>query len=182
MFSGKTSELIRRVRRAMIARMKVKVFKPAIDVRNGFDKVVSHDDVAAASVPVSHSSELYALARGQHVLAIDEAQFFDSDLPEVCAALAFEGHRIIVCGLDLDFLGRPFGPMPALLAISDSVTKLHAVCNRCGKDAGHSFRLSGEEEKLLLGGKDRYEPRCRKCFMEGMAEKGLPVTGLHREG
>ena len=167
MFSGKTEELIRRLRRAKIANQRVEIFKPNEDKRYDRQNVVSHDDNMILSVPVKHSTDILDLARDVHVVGIDEAQFFDDDLPGVCQKLALRGSRVIVSGLDMDYKGIPFGPMPFLLAIAEYITKLHAICPHCGNLATHSYRLSDEEDTVVLGEKDKYEPRCRICYQMG---------------
>src|SRR5215217_6894057 len=164
MFSGKTEELIRRINRARYARLSVKVFKPSLDVRYDENDVVSHNAVAAASTAVDKSDKILLLAGHAQVVGIDEAQFFDAKLPEVCQTLANKGIRVVIAGLDMDFKGRPFGPMPALMAIADTVTKVHAVCVKCGNPALYSYRLVPGKEKVLLGEKESYEPRCRVCY------------------
>lgn len=164
MFSGKTEELIRRINRARYAKLSVIVFKPKLDVRYDETDVVSHNATAQASTPVNKSSEILLLAGHAQVVGIDEAQFFDNKLPDVCTTLANKGIRVIIAGLDMDFKGRPFGPMPTLMAIAESVTKVHAVCLRCGNPALYSYRLVPSKEKVLLGEKDSYEPRCRICY------------------
>jgi thymidine kinase len=164
MFSGKTEELIRRINRARYAKLSVKIFKPKLDVRYDESDVVSHNATAAASTPVGKSADILLLAGHAQVIGIDEAQFFDNKLPEVCTTLANKGIRVIIAGLDMDFKGRPFGPMPTLMAIAESVTKVHAVCVRCGNPALYSYRLVPSKEKVLLGEKDSYEPRCRVCY------------------
>jgi thymidine kinase len=164
MFSGKTEELIRRINRARYAKLSVKVFKPKLDVRYDENDVVSHNATASASTPVGKSSEILLLAGHAQVIGIDEAQFFDNKLPDVCTTLANKGIRVIIAGLDMDFKGRPFGPMPTLMAIAESVTKVHAVCLICGNPALYSYRLVPSKEKVLLGEKDSYEPRCRICY------------------
>ena len=164
MYSGKTEELIRRLKRAQIARLKVEIFKPQVDVRYSVDKIVSHDENKIMSTPISHSNNILLLAEGKHVVGIDEAQFFDEGLPEVCHKLSLAGVRVIAAGLDMDYTGKPFGPMPNLMAIADYVTKVHAICMQCGDIATHSFRKSSISDKVLLGATDLYEPRCRKCF------------------
>ncbi len=168
MFSGKTEELIRRMRRAQIANQSVEIFKPAIDTRYGLEEVVSHDQNSIQSTPVDTADQVLLLAGGVQVVGIDEAQFFDKEISEVVRKLANQGTRVIVAGLDMDFRGRPFGPMPALLAQAEFVTKVHAICQVCGSLANFSYRLSEEEGTLVLGEKDRYEPRCRRCFFEKM--------------
>jgi thymidine kinase len=164
MFSGKTEELIRRINRARYARLSVKVFKPLMDVRYDENDVVSHNAVAAASTPVDKPEKMLLLVGHAQVVGIDEAQFFDASLPDVCLTLANKGIRVIVAGLDMDFKGRPFGPMPALMAIAESVTKVHAVCVKCGNPALYSYRLVPGRERVLLGEKESYEPRCRVCY------------------
>ncbi len=166
MFSGKTEELIRRLRRAEFAKLDVEIFKPKIDTRYHDKAIISHDSNSIPSTPVAHSSNILLLGNATKVVGIDEAQFFDDELPEVCNKLANRGIRVIVAGLDMDFKGRPFGPRPALMAIAEHVTKVHAVCVRCGAPAGYSFRIAEEEQELLLGEKDSYEPRCRICFYQ----------------
>ncbi|MFD0748566.1 thymidine kinase [Mucilaginibacter calamicampi] len=164
MFSGKTEELIRRINRARYARLSVKVFKPLLDVRYDENDVVSHNAVAAASTPVDKAEKILLLVGHAQVVGIDEAQFFDAGLPEVCTSLANKGVRVIAAGLDMDFKGRPFGPMPALMAIAETVTKVHAVCVKCGNPALYSYRLVPGRERVLLGEKESYEPRCRFCY------------------
>ncbi|WP_316794492.1 thymidine kinase [Pedobacter frigoris] len=164
MFSGKTEELLRRLKRAQIAKLKVEIFKPKTDTRYDEHAVVSHDLNSIQSTPVETSSSILLLNADTQVVGIDEAQFFDEDLPEVCNKLAQKGIRVIVAGLDMDFQGKPFGPIPALMAIAELVTKVNAVCVRCGSPAMYSFRTAASEAKVLLGEKDSYEPRCRRCF------------------
>lgn len=164
MFSGKTEELIRRLRRAQIARLNVEIFKPKTDTRYDDTAVVSHNLNSIHSTPVENSSSILLLGGNTQVVGIDEAQFFDDELPEVCNKLANKGIRVIVAGLDMDFLGKPFGPMPAIMAIAESVTKVHAVCVKCGNPALYSYRLVPNDAKILLGEKETYEPRCRVCF------------------
>jgi thymidine kinase len=164
MFSGKTEELIRRINRARYAKLSVKIFKPKLDIRYDDSDVVSHNATTANSTPVDKSSEILLLAGHAQVVGIDEAQFFDNKLPEICTTLANKGIRVVIAGLDMDFKGRPFGPMPTLMAIAESVTKVHAVCVRCGNQALYSYRLVPSKEKVLLGEKDSYEPRCRVCY------------------
>jgi thymidine kinase len=167
MFSGKTEELIRRLKRARIANLSVEIFKPSMDSRFHQKNIVSHDENAILSIPVDHSTEILPLARSVDVVGIDEAQFFDNQLPETCDQLASRGTRVIVAGLDMDFNAKPFGQMPNLLAKADYITKLHAICVRCGNIANYSYRKSGEDAQLLLGEKDLYEPRCRNCYFKG---------------
>ena len=167
MFSGKTEELIRRLRRAKIANQKVAIFKPAIDTRYDETKVVSHDASSIEAIPISHSSELLNLTENIEVIGIDEAQFFDLELTSVCQTLALRDIRVIIAGLDMDYRGVPFGPIPHLLAVAEYITKVHAICVHCGNLATHSYRLSEEDSILLLGEKERYEPRCRTCYSMG---------------
>ena len=164
MFSGKTEELIRRLRRAQFAGLKVEIFKPSLDKRYSETRVVSHDDKSIVSTPVDNASAILLLAGDVDVVGIDEAQFFDNSIVEVCNTLADNGIRIVVAGLDMDFMGKPFGPMPALLSIAEFVTKVHAICMRCGNLAQYSFRKSEEEQVVLLGEKNLYEPLCRNCY------------------
>jgi thymidine kinase len=164
MFSGKTEELIRRLRRAQFAGLKVVIFKPALDKRYSETRVVSHDERSIVSTPVDHASAILLLAGDADVVAIDEAQFFDISVIEVCNRLADSGTRIIVAGLDMDFKGKPFGPMPGLMAIADHVYKAHAICMRCGSLAQYSFRKTDESQVVLLGEKNLYEPLCRSCY------------------
>lgn len=164
MFSGKTEELIRRLRRAQIAKLQVEIFKPKTDTRYDETAVVSHDLNSIHSTPVDHSSAILLYGSNSQIVGIDEAQFFDDELPEVCVKLANKGVRVIVAGLDMDFAGKPFGPMPALMAIAEEVTKVHAVCVKCGGPALFSYRLVENQTQLLLGEKESYEPRCRVCF------------------
>jgi len=167
MFSGKTEELIRRVRRSQLAKLPVEIFKPAMDTRYHDTDITSHDSNSIPSTPVDHSSTILLLGSVAKVVGIDEAQFFDDELPEVCTKLANSGIRVIVAGLDMDFKGQPFGPVPALMAIAEHVTKVHAVCVRCGAPANYSYRLTEDDQRLLVGEKDSYEPRCRTCFYRG---------------
>ncbi len=167
MFSGKTEELIRRLKRAKIANQKVEIFKPKIDTRYDEVKVVSHDENYILAVPIDSSRRLLELTDGVGVVGIDEAQFFDDELTEICQSLALKGKRVIVAGLDMDFKGRPFGPMPNLLAVAEYITKVHAICQHCGNLATHSFRLAAEGNTVLLGEKDSYEARCRTCYSMG---------------
>lgn len=165
MFSGKTEELIRRLKRALIANRKVGVFKPSMDVRFDNVKIVSHDTNSVLSTPVDHSKKILTLAQGADVVAVDEAQFFDNDIMDVCDELASRSTRVIVAGLDMDYLGRPFGPMPFLMAKADYVTKLHAICASCGHIASYSYRKTACKSQIMLGEKDVYEPRCRRCYL-----------------
>lgn len=164
MFSGKTEELIRRVNRARIAKVNVEIFSPVADTRYDKSALVSHNLNSIPSKAVSKAAEILPLAAHIQVVGIDEAQFFDEELPDVCQALANSGVRVIVAGLDMDFKGRPFGTMPQLMAMADSVTKLHAVCVKCGQQAMYSYRLVPNESQILLGEKESYEARCRNCF------------------
>jgi thymidine kinase len=164
MFSGKTEELIRRLRRAQFAGLKVEIFKPSLDKRYSETRVVSHDDKSILSTPVDNASAILLLAGDVDVVGIDEAQFFDNSIVEVCNTLADSGMRIVVAGLDMDFMGKPFGPVPALMSIAEFVTKVHAICMRCGNLAHFSFRKSEEEQVVLLGEKNLYEPLCRNCY------------------
>lgn len=167
MFSGKTEELIRRLKRSKIANQRVEIFKPKIDTRYDKNKIVSHDANYILSTPIEHSSDLLELAKDVDVVGVDEAQFFDAELPENCEKLALHGCRVIVAGLDMDFRGKPFGPIPNLLAIAEYITKVHAVCQHCGSLATHSYRLAAENDQVLLGEKDSYEARCRICYQMG---------------
>jgi len=168
MFSGKTEELLRRLKRANFAKLKVEIYKPILDTRYDNQKVVSHDENYISSTIVKASSEILQLINNPDVVAIDEAQFFTDDLPYVCNTLASSGIRVIVAGLDMDFLGSPFGPIPNLLAIAEHVTKVHAICLDCGDIANHSFRTSKENNLIALGEKDNYKPLCRKCFNKNL--------------
>ena len=164
MFSGKTEELIRRLRRAEFAKQKVEIFKPGVDTRYDENNVVSHEGTTIRSTPVPSSSNLLLLAGDIEVVGIDEAQFFDDGLPAVCVQLAGQGVRVIIAGLDMDFQGRPFGPMPQLMAMAEFVTKVHAICMRCGDLATFSHRTTASQELVVLGETDSYEPLCRGCF------------------
>lgn len=170
MFSGKTEELIRRLRRAKFARQSVEIFKPVVDVRYSAVDVVSHDDNSISSTPVESAQNILLLASNVQVVGIDEAQFFDDGLVDVCNQLANSGVRVIVAGLDMDYQGNPFGPMPKLMAIADDVLKVHAVCVRCGALAQFSHRLAKTDKLVLLGETDSYEPLCRRCFLKAKAE------------
>ena len=169
MFSGKTEELIRRMKRAKFAKQKVEIFKPSIDTRYSDEDVVSHDQNSIHSTPIESSGSLLLLASDIDVVGIDEAQFLDNGLVEVCNELANRGVRVIVAGLDMDFKGIPFGPIPALCAIADEVTKVHAICVRCGALAYVSHRLISNDRRVLLGEKDEYEPLCRECYQKAMS-------------
>ncbi|MDR2448432.1 MAG: thymidine kinase [Prevotellaceae bacterium] len=168
MFSGKTEELIRRLRRAKFANQRVEIFKPILDVRYSETEVVSHDDHAIRSTPVESSGSILLLAGEVDVVGVDEAQFFDNHLVVVCKELADSGVRVIVAGLDMDYLGKPFGPVPHLMAMAEYVTKVHAICMRCGNLAHHSHRLTDNNKLVVLGEKDTYEPLCRHCFNKMM--------------
>ena len=168
MFSGKTEELIRRLRRAQFAGLKVEIFKPSLDKRYSETRVVSHDEKSILSTPVDNPSAIILLAGEVDVVAIDEAQFFDSSIVEVCNTLADNGIRVLVAGLDMDFMGKPFGPIPALMSIAEHVTKVHAICMRCGNLAQYSFRKSDEAQVVLLGEKNLYEPLCRECYNKAL--------------
>lgn len=170
MFSGKTEELIRRLNRARIARQKVQIFKPTVDTRYHETEIVSHNSNSIPSTPVQSSLHILLMHNDADVIGIDEAQFFDSELAHVCQTLAVQGKRVIVAGLDMDYLGEPFGPMPALMAIAEYVTKVHAVCMVCGNPASHSFRKTTDASLVMLGEQDTYEARCRHCFSEGMKQ------------
>ncbi len=167
MFSGKTEELIRRLKRAKIANQKVEIFKPKTDTRYDESKVVSHDSNSILAIPVENSGKLIELSEGYSVIGVDEAQFFDAALPEVCQELALQGKRVIAAGLDMDYKGRPFGPMPNLLAVAEYITKVHAICQHCGNLATHSYRLVVDDKTVVLGEKDVYEARCRTCYRMG---------------
>ena len=171
MFSGKTEELIRRLKRATFARQRVEIFKPAIDTRYSEEKVVSHDQRSISSTPVSSSASILLLASEIDVVGIDEAQFFDEGLVEVCNELANRGVRVIIAGLDMDFKGLPFGPIPALCAVADEVTKVHAICVKCGNLAYISHRTVANDRRVLLGEKEEYEPLCRCCYQKARTEE-----------
>jgi thymidine kinase len=177
MFSGKTEELIRRLKRARIANQKVEIFKPVIDTRYDENNVVSHDSNSIYSTPIDSSQKILSLAKECDVVGIDEAQFFDDEIILVCETLALRGKRVIAAGLDMDYKGNPFGQMPRLLAIADSITKLHAICVCCGNLANISYRKSEEEGQVLLGEMDVYEPRCRKCYHEGNNIRPMQRSG-----
>ncbi|MBL7924939.1 MAG: thymidine kinase [Bacteroidia bacterium] len=177
MFSGKTEELIRRLKRAKIARQQVEIFKPSIEMRYDEVNIVSHDANAIQSTPVPASSNILLLGHEVDVIGIDEAQFFDDQLPYVCETLANNGTRVIVAGLDMDYLGKPFGPMPQLLAIADFITKVHAICMSCGDLATHSHRIVNDASLILLGEKESYVPLCRTCFVR--EQRNLAMEGHH---
>ena len=166
MFSGKTEELIRRLNRAIIAQQKVEIFKPKIDTRYHTENVVSHNQNSIPCTPIDFAKDILLLSNNSDVIGIDESQFFDEEIVSVCSKLANRGVRIIVAGLDMDYKGNPFGQMPALMAIAEFVTKVHAICIKCGGIASYSYRITASEEKVLVGEKDHYEARCRKCFNE----------------
>jgi thymidine kinase len=164
MFSGKTEELIRRLRRAQFSGLKVEIYKPSLDKRYSENRVVSHDDKSIISTSVDNSSAILLFADDVDVVGIDEAQFFDNSIIDVCNTLADNGIRIVIAGLDMDFMGKPFGPVPALLAVAEYVTKVHAICMRCGNLAQYSYRKSEDSQVVLLGEKNIYEPLCRNCY------------------
>ncbi len=171
MFSGKTEELIRRMKRAKFAKQNVEIFKPSIDVRYSDVDVVSHDSNTIASTPIESSGSILLLSSDKDVVGIDEAQFLDDGLVEVCNRLANQGVRVIIAGLDMDYKGVPFGPIPALCAIADEVTKVHAICVKCGHLAYVSHRLSKSDKRVLLGEQDKYEPLCRKCYQKALEKE-----------
>jgi len=171
MFSGKTEELIRRLNRALIAKQKVEIFKPVIDTRYHQEKIVSHAYREIRSTPVNFASDILLLAGNSDVVGIDEAQFFDEAVVDVCNQLANSGKRVIVAGLDMDFEGKPFGPMPNLLAVAEFVTKVHAICVQTGELASFSFRLDTDSSKVVLGEKDKYEARSRRAFVKGLKDR-----------
>ena len=166
MFSGKTEELIRRLRRARFAKQKVEIFKPRIEIRYSEEEVVSHDDNSIHSTPVDSAANIILLASEVEVVGIDEAQFFDDGLVDVCNQLAYSGVRVIIAGLDMDYRGKPFGPMPKLMSIAEYVTKVHAICVRCGNLAHYTHRLSEDDKLIVLGETDIYEPLCRVCYLK----------------
>lgn len=167
MFSGKTEELIRRLKRARIASLKIEVFKPRIDTRYDESNIVSHDTTSVLATPVDHPEKILDINDNTAVVGIDEVQFFDESIVEVCQQLALRGIRVVVAGLDMDYRGIPFGPMPKLLAVAEYVTKVHAICVHCGNLATHSYRLAEGDAVILLGEKEQYEPRCRSCYHMG---------------
>ena len=171
MFSGKTEELIRRLNRALIAKQRVEIFKPVVDKRYHHEQIVSHNENAIRSTPVNFASDIFLLAGDCDVVGIDEAQFFDQSIVEVCNTLANKGKRIIVAGLDMDYEGKPFGPMPNLLAVAEFVTKVHAICAQTGELASFSFRLNNDDSQVMLGQKNEYEARSRRAFNEGMKSR-----------
>jgi len=177
MFSGKSEELIRRLRRAQIARQKVQIFKPALDTRYADDHIVSHSEMRIPSCAVRSARELLdGVAPDTEVVGIDEGQFFDAELPAICNALADQGKRVIVAGLDQDYLGKPFEPMPQLLAIAEYITKTLAICMVCGNPANHTQRLVASEDRVLLGTQGTYEARCRRCFDPWLAGSPEPAS------
>ena len=167
MFSGKTEELIRRLNRAKIANQRVQIFKPLKDKRYAETSVVSHNENAIESIPIESSVSMYDHIHDVNVIGIDEAQFFDLELVDVCQKLALKGIRIVIAGLDMDFRGKPFGPIPHLLSVADYITKVHSICHHCGSLASHSYRLSEEMETVVIGEKDKYDTRCRICYVMG---------------
>ena len=176
MFSGKSEELIRRLRRAQIARQRVQIFKPALDTRYGDDHIVSHSEMRIPSCAVTSARELLDLVTPDtEIVGIDEGQFFDAELPMVCNALADQGKRVIVAGLDKDYLGKPFEPMPQLLAIAEYITKTLAICMVCGNPANHTQRLVANDDRVLLGAQGTYEARCRRCFDPLLAGSAEPA-------
>ncbi|WP_422360673.1 thymidine kinase [Reichenbachiella sp.] len=172
MFSGKTEELIRRLNRAKIAKQKIEIYKPAVDTRYHETSVVSHNDSSIRSTPVQFADDILLLVGDSDVVGIDEAQFFDMELIKVARTLANKGKRVILAGLDMDFKGEPFGPMPGLMGIAEFVTKVHAICMKCGGVASYSYRLTKSDQKVLLGEQDAYEARCRNCFYENPDNEG----------
>jgi len=171
MFSGKTEELIRRLKRAKIAKQKVEIFKPKVDTRYSALEVVSHDENSILSTPVETAAAILLLTANVEVVGIDEAQFFDMGLIEVCNTLASQGIRVIVAGLDMDYLGRPFGPIPGLMSTAEYVTKVHAICVKCGNLANHSHRTGQGDKLVLLGETDFYQPLCRYCFAQAVSQQ-----------
>lgn len=169
MFSGKTEELIRRLRRAQFAGQKIAIFKPKLDVRYSEDNVVSHDLKSVPSTAIKNPTEIFLMDSDVRVVGIDEAQFFDESLIKVVQTLANRGVRVIVAGLDTDYMGKPFGPMPALMAVAEEVQKVHAICVKCGNLANHSHRLTKDQNLVVLGEKDVYEPLCRDCYNKAIA-------------
>ena len=169
MFSGKTEELIRRMKRAQFAKQKVEIYKPCIDVRYSENKVVSHDSHSIHSTPIESPASMLTLSSDVEVVGIDEAQFFDGSIVEVVQTLANRGIRVIIAGLDTDYMGKPFGPMPALMAVAEDIQKVHAICVKCGSPANHSHRLIASDDLVVLGEKDEYEPLCRHCFNAAIA-------------
>lgn len=180
MFSGKSEELIRRIRRAQIARQRVQIFKPAVDIRYSDDHIVSHSDLKLEAEPASSAADLLAKVRPDtEVVGIDEGQFFDAALPAACTELADRGLRVIVAGLDQDYLGRPFEPMPHLLAIAEFITKTRAICMVCGNPANHTQRLVHNADRVLLGAHGTYEARCRRCFDPTLSRLDQPTPAAN---
>ena len=173
MFSGKTEELIRRMKRAQFAKQKVEIYKPCIDVRYSENQVVSHDSHSIPSTPIDSPACMLHLSSDVEVVGIDEAQFFDESIVEVVQTLANRGVRVIIAGLDTDFMGKPFGPMPALMAVAEDIQKVHAICVKCGSPANHSHRLSSSDQLVVLGEKDIYEPLCRHCYNAAVATENI---------
>ena len=169
MFSGKTEELLRRVKRAKFSKLTIAVFKPQVDKRYDNQKVVSHDDNTIEAISIKSAKDILKLIDQVQVVAVDEAQFFDSELVSVCAELANSGIRVIIAGLDMDFLGNPFGIMPKLLAIAEHITKVHAICTDCCSIANHSFRKNTDKNLIQIGEKEEYKPLCRDCFLRKMS-------------
>ena len=181
MFSGKTEELIRRLKRAQFARQKVEIFKPIVDTRYDEEKVVSHDDNEIRSTPVPAAANIRLLADGCDVVGIDEAQFFDDEIVTVCNDLANQGIRVVVAGLDMDFKGNPFGPMPALMATAEYVTKVHAICTRTGNLANYSFRKANDENLVFLGETEEYEPLSRAAYFKAMLREKVRIMPVEAE-
>ncbi len=183
MFSGKTEELIHRLRRAQIARQRVAIFKPVVDDRYAKDKIVTHDRVSIPSIPVRHAREILEGGADAQVLGIDEIQFFDRTVVDVCQQLAASGTRVIVAGLDTDYRGRPFEPVPELLAVAEYITKTHAVCVACGNPACRTQRVVKRGDRILVGGSNAYEPRCRRCYVPPTEPSGdlFPDAGAVAE-
>ncbi len=181
MFSGKTEELLRRMKRARIARLETMLFKPEIDTRYDASRVVSHSELKGDAIPVSNAADILGLVDDRtEVVGVDEAQFFQNDLADICNELANRGMRVVVAGLDMDFAGRPFGSIPSLLAIADRVSKLHAICTKCGDDACRSQRLTDQKDVVALGADDTYEARCRRCFHEPSSLRRFKTSFLDR--
>lgn len=176
MFSGKTEELLRRLRRAKIANLRMAIFKPSIDIRYGQNKIVSHDTNYFPSMPVKKAIDILKHAGNAQLVAIDEIQFFDDEIIAICDELANRGKRVICAGLDMDYLGKPFGAMPQILAVADYITKIHAICVQCGRPGTHSFRIINDSETIVLGETESYEARCRSCFKEGEKLKKKVVS------
>lgn len=172
MFSGKTEELIRRLKRAMLANLQLMIFKPSVDMRDSGERIRSHDSREIPSTRVDLAADILPFSKGMQVVGMDEAQFFDAGIVEVCNTLANQGIRVILAGLDLDYRGQPFGPMPDLLAVADQVTKVHAICLHCGSLAHYSYRKKGDGKQIMLGAKEEYEPLCRQCFTGRRQQKG----------